>query len=343
VPVVNLFFFATLVIADDRGEERAAAMPGLGFGKATAAVIVGIGGFAAGAFCATGVLKYGWGLFFAVPVAMGVASEILVNAGDRSQRALRPAIVTVLGALGVCGCLFLALAIEGVVCLAMAAPLAVVLGILGAYFSHALRWPGAKRGADFAVLAVMALSAPLVASVERSWPPAAEIYRVDSFIDIDRAPEAVWPMVIGFPEIEAPAELMFRAGIAYPIRARIEGSGVGAIRYCEFSTGPFVEPITVWEPGKRLAFSVSQNPEPMRELSIFEIHPPHLKGFLVSRQGEFRLEALSGGKRTRLHGSTWYQHGLEPAGYWRWWSDAIIHRIHLRVLEHIKKRAELTN
>jgi len=52
---------------------------------------------------------------------------------------------------------------------------------------------------------------------------------------------------------------------------------------------------------------------------------------------------LSGGKRTRLHGSTWYQHGLEPAGYWRWWSDAIIHRIHLRVLEHIKKRAELTN
>ena len=29
-----------------------------------------------------------------------------------------------------------------------------------------------------------------------------------------------------------------------------------------------------------------------------------------------------------------------PAFYWRLWSDAIIHRIHLRVLNHIKELAE---
>ena len=38
-----------------------------------------------------------------------------------------------------------------------------------------------------------------------------------------------------------------RAGLAYPMRARIEGSGPGAVRYCEFSTGPFVEPIVTWD------------------------------------------------------------------------------------------------
>jgi hypothetical protein len=29
-----------------------------------------------------------------------------------------------------------------------------------------------------------------------------------------------------------------------------------------------------------------------------------------------------------------------PAGYWRLWSDAIIHRIHVRVLTHVKHLAE---
>lgn len=29
-----------------------------------------------------------------------------------------------------------------------------------------------------------------------------------------------------------------------------------------------------------------------------------------------------------------------PAEYWQLWSDAIIHRIHLRVLTHIKRLAE---
>jgi hypothetical protein len=31
---------------------------------------------------------------------------------------------------------------------------------------------------------------------------------------------------------------------------------------------------------------------------------------------------------------------LWPAGYWRLWSDELIHRIHMRVLKHIKAEAE---
>ncbi|HBI42403.1 MAG TPA: hypothetical protein DDY78_06020 [Planctomycetales bacterium] len=60
---------------------------------------------------------------------------------------------------------------------------------------------------------------------------------------------------------------------------------------------------------------------------------------MVSRRGEFRLTALDGG-RTRLEGATWYTNRMWPAFYWRLWSDAIIHRIHLRVLNHIKELAE---
>jgi len=46
------------------------------------------------------------------------------------------------------------------------------------------------------------------------------------------------------------------------------------------------------------------------------------------------------GGRTRLEGATWYQHTMWPAAYWHLWSDYIIHKIHLRVLEHIREAVE---
>jgi hypothetical protein len=67
--------------------------------------------------------------------------------------------------------------------------------------------------------------------------------------------------------------------------------------------------------------------------------PPHLDHYLQSRQGEFLLERLPDG-RTKLIGTTWYSNRMWPAAYWHLWSDYIIHRIHGRVLDHIKTLAE---
>lgn len=112
------------------------------------------------------------------------------------------------------------------------------------------------------------------------------------------------------------------------------------MRYCVFSTGAFVEPITRWEPGRRLSFHVSAQPRPLHEWSPYaDIAPPHLDGYFRSRRGEFRLTPLAGG-RTLLEGSTWYEMHLEPAGYWMLFGDALIGRIHRRVLEHIRVNAE---
>ena len=118
------------------------------------------------------------------------------------------------------------------------------------------------------------------------------------------------------------------------------GRGIGAERHCVFSTGAFVEPIEVWEAPHRLRFSVTSNPAPMEEWTPYShIEPPHLHGFLMSKGGQFLLTPLPNGG-TRLEGTTWYQHGLWPPAYWRLWSDAIIHRIHMRVLSHIRDAAE---
>jgi hypothetical protein len=88
-----------------------------------------------------------------------------------------------------------------------------------------------------------------------------------------------------------------------------------------------------------LAFDVVSSPPPLQELSPYEIHPPHLDGFLVSRRGQFRLIPLPGGG-TRLEGSTWYELRLLPQSYWALWADAFIHAIHHRVLTHIGRLAE---
>jgi hypothetical protein len=80
---------------------------------------------------------------------------------------------------------------------------------------------------------------------------------------------------------------------------------------------------------------------PLNELSPYkQIHAPHLHGYFISHGGQFLLTGLPGG-RTRLEGTTWYRHTMWPATYWGWWSDYVIHRIHMRVLNHIREQAEM--
>jgi len=78
----------------------------------------------------------------------------------------------------------------------------------------------------------------------------------------------------------------------------------------------------------------------LEEWSIYsKVTPPHVEGFFQSERGEFRL-IPEVGHRTRLIGTTWYRNNLWPAAYWELYSDPIIHRIHLRVLDHIKGLSE---
>ncbi len=176
-------------------------------------------------------------------------------------------------------------------------------------------------------------------AAEAANEPRAVLREVRTAVVITASPEQVWPYVIVFPPLAEPKDWLFRTGIAYPQRAEIHGFGAGAVRYCVFSTGTFVEPIEVWEPPELLRFRVTDQPPPMREWSPYDIYPAHLDQYLISHRGQFWLEALPDG-RTRLEGTTWYTHWMWPASYWNRWSDYIIHRVHLRVLEHIRILAE---
>jgi hypothetical protein len=281
----------------------------------------------------TAFRTYGFLLFLGAPFVMGFTVGYFLSIWSEEPESHAFAALSLAFLLG--GGLMVMVAFEGAVCLVMAAPLAIPLAVAGSTAGLALA--GEVRKGPL-TLGLMLL--PLGWGVEAAIPPTETLHEVRSAIEIDAAPEAVWPHVLAFPPLPEPTEWWFEIGLAYPREARIEGQGVGAIRYCVFSTGPFVEPITAWEPAKRLAFDVIEAPAPLRELSPWNhVHPPHLDGYLNSRRGEFRLVALPNG-RARLEGSTWYQLDMAPAPYWRWVTDNIIGRIHDRVLGHIKTETE---
>jgi hypothetical protein len=218
----------------------------------------------------------------------------------------------------------------------MAFPIAIVIGFMGGAVGRAIALHTSASPAP----ALLVLCAMPLGAVLESRAPAPVEHRVVTERVIAAAPDVVWHSVVSFSELPPPREWLFRTGVAYPVRARIHGSGVGAIRHCEFSTGAFVEPITAWDAPRRLAFDVTEEPVPMQEWSPYRhVYATHLMHYFRSRRGEFLLTALPGG-RTRLVGSTWYTLEVEPNAYWCLYADAIVHAIHGRVLDHVSSLAE---
>jgi hypothetical protein len=353
LPFVNLVCFLFLCLIPTRPRDPAvAALIGKreksGFGAwipqsrvgsaALAALMTGIVGGVIAYFAMDVLLGYGWGLFVALPFCVGFVSALVY--GYHRQNSLGSSIVVSLTSVLVLAGLLLALGWEGLMCIVMATPICSILALIGGVIAWTIQSRISARAHGAELLSVMLLLTPTVMGAERLVKPEPPVYAVRSSIEIEAPPEAVWKQVVAFTQIPEPQELLFRAGIAYPVRAEIIGQGVGAERRCVFSTGAFVEPIKVWDEPHLLKFSVTSNPPPMQEWTPYsKIEPPHLKGFLVSNGGQFLLTALPGG-RTRLEGTTWYRHSLWPAAYWRLWSDEIIHEIHMRVLRHIKTETE---
>lgn len=283
-----------------------------------------------------GIGRYGIALFVLTPIFIGVGSTILfgyqreITKGQAWSISLLTLSVFTLGLL-IC-------AIEGLICILMAAPIGLFLTWIGSLIGYALI--AKKPNAAPTVMIMLMALIPLVGFVEKDNHP--DLRNVVSSVEINADAETVWKNVVAFPRLKEPQEFIFKTGIAYPIDASIEGQGVGAIRHCNFTTGSFVEPISVWNEPRLLKFDVLQQPAPMKELSFWDINSPHLHDYFVSKCGQFKLTALPNG-HTLLEGTTWYYNNISPDFYWRIWSDYIIHKIHNRVLLHIKLNSERRN
>lgn len=304
----------------------------------SAMLAVGLGVALTMSMVATSVFvlgEYGWSLFVATPFVVGAVAGFMTNRDGRKGAWETIGVCLLTVALSATATMLFAL--EGVICLVLAVPPAVVAVSAGGLVGRAVALSRLDSRARSVGLLVLLL--PFLAGFE-TLHQDEPLFEVVSVVEIDASPEEVWPHVVNFTELDPPPEWVQSTGIAYPIRARLEGEGVGAVRHCEFSTGAFVEPITAWEPGVRLAFDVESQPVPMQEWSPYHaIHPPHLDGYLRSKRGEFRFIRLPDG-RTRLEGRTWYEVDMAPQFYWSVVVDSLIHRIHMAVLTHVKDEVE---
>lgn len=280
-----------------------------------------------------GIEEYGIALFVVIPVFTGFCATILY--GTKKGITLRESRKIAFLSLFLYFFCLLFFAIEGLICIIMALPFAMLLTWFGSLCGYMVVEKIPNQGPTSLILIVGLF--PVFGYIDQRTEP--ELTKVVTAIEINASAATVWKNVIEFPELQEPTEFIFKTGIAYPINATIQGKGENAVRYCNFTTGSFVEPITAWDEGKLLKFDVIDQPEPMKELSFWDIDAPHLHDYFVSKKGQFKLTRLPNGN-TLLEGTTWYYHDIKPAFYWQFWSEYIVHKIHYRVLEHIKKNSE---
>jgi hypothetical protein len=289
-------------------------------------------------YLATNIYRnYALGLFVWLPFVLGATSTMIFAFKNPIERKVlrNNAYYTLL--IFSAGLLFFAM--EGIICLIMAFPIGMIFAYFGFSVGHLISKNKLNTKTP-TIISLLSISVPFLMSFENANKTKDELRFVKSTIEINATPETVWNNVIAFPQLKEPTEFIFNAGIAYPKNATINGTGVGAVRYCNFTTGSFIEPITIWEKPRILQFSVMEQPEPMKEISFYDIHPTHLHGYWVSQKGQFKLTKLKNG-HTLLEGTTWYINKIKPDFYWTTWSDYIVHKIHIRVLEHIKLQSEI--
>lgn len=348
VPFLNVLFFIVLAAIPSR--QREDEVPRLGsrisrlipeseFGSAVLGILITtVLALLETLFSASGLGNYGWGLFVGIPFFLGLNSTLIY--GIHRPRSLGKCLLVATISVLLVGLALFAFAVEGIICLAMALPIGFVVALIGGFIGFVIQDRGHYSTDSLRVVSVGVLLIPGLILLEHALGGPPPLYEVKTSVVIKSDPQTVWTHVVTFSQLPPPTEAMFKTGLAYPIRAEMCGEGVGAVRHCVFSTGAFVEPITVWDEPRLLAFDVTEQPPSMEEFSIYNnVRPPHLENYFVARRGQFELKPLPDGT-TLLEGTTWYQNYYWPAPYWRLWSDYIVDGIHNRVLLHIKSLAD---
>lgn len=304
----------------------AAAAQGFIASIALTLLFVGLGALAFG--------SYGFAMFIASPFIIGAVTGYIANR-KRDLGAERTMLVVLMGtAIG--GAALLAVALEGIVCIALAAPLGFGVAVIGGLLGRAIAvGTGSSPRQTMGAVALV----PLI-FVSESLMPTTTRFETHQAIEINASPAVVWQSIIRMDMRDEPVALPYRLGLAYPLGGDVVGEGVGALRRGEFSTGTAVERVTEWIPDRKLAFVVEEDVPALRELSPYEhVHAPHVRGYFLTNLTSFELVPLPG-NRTQLVERTSHELKLEPILYWMPLARLVIDLNNDRVLRHIRRRAE---
>lgn len=276
---------------------------------------------------------YGWGLFVLTPLVVGFTTGYLVNRRALQSVKATNGLVLLSAALGCFGLILFAL--EGLICLLLAAPLGALLAIAGGVLGRKAASIGRAPTSPLYCIALL----PLMFAADAISPPSATILTEESIV-IDASADHVWQALTNDDPIREPPTIVGRLGLAYPERAHLSGKRLGATRIGYFSTGQAREKVTDWQEGRLLGFVVLSQPPAMAEMSPYRhVYAPHVSGYFETGETRFELEPLSAG-RTRLTILAAHRLRIDPVIYWepiaRWAAQSNTRR----VLRDFKAKAE---
>ena len=337
-PTVQIPVILYLMIAPPR--EAGAAAPVFPrddrhYAPAAIGVVAGIGLTLAAVAISTLVFGvYGYGLFVVSPFVIGATTGYFANrkADIGAGRTMRLVIAATL--LG--GVALVLVALEGLICIVLASPLAGGIALVGGMLGRGIALTG-KRSASQIVPGFALL--PVVFALEHLFAVPTH-FDTQQAITVNARPEVVWNAILHMDAIDEPLALPFRFGVAYPIRGDVLGEGVGAVRHGEFSTGVAVERVTEWEANRKLAFVVETDIPAMREMSPYEhVHAPHVVGYFTTSLTSFEL-VRHGDAGVEVVLRTSHEIRLDPILYWMPMARWMVVANNARVLAHIRNQAE---
>ncbi len=232
--------------------------------------------------------------------------------------------------------------LEGLICVLMFAPLALVLsslgGVLGGLAARLIR---SHRAKNLTMACVMAL--PLVtAPWEQQVFYRLDLREVENVIDIQAPADVVWRNIERVPAIrsdELPNSWSHRIGFPDPVEATLSHERVGGVRNASFAGGlHFLETVDVWEPEHRLAFTIAAQTDAIPATTLDE-HVRVGGPYFDVLRGEYRLEAMANGV-TRLHLSSRHRISTDFNWYAHLWTDALMADLQKRILHVIRQRCE---
>jgi hypothetical protein len=231
---------------------------------------------------------------------------------------------------------------EGFICVIMFAPIALICGSFGGLIAGLLvRLPRTMAMKNMCLAGVALL--PLIT---HPWLhhllTRRDLRKVENVRVIHSSPEIVWRNIERVPPIatkELPFSWAHRIGFPSPIEATLSHAGIGGVRHATFEGGVlFIENIDVWEPERRLAFSIHAQTDQIPPTTLDD--HVHIGGpFFDVLRGEYVIEPLPDGS-VRLHLSSQHRVSTDFNWYAHFWTDGVMADVQETILTVIQKRCE---
>ncbi|HEY0365936.1 MAG TPA: DUF805 domain-containing protein, partial [Pyrinomonadaceae bacterium] len=200
VPFLNVIFFIILSVipsresVDDEKPKLASRIgrliPRGSFGSAVFGIVLtAILAVFEILLSTNGLGQYGWGLFVGIPFFLGLNSTMIYS--FHQPRSFFKCLLVAILSVALVGIALLAFAIEGIVCLVMALPLAIPIALFGGLIGYVLQKRLTFSTSTLRVVSVVFLLMPGLMLLEYGFGGTPPLYELKTSIVIKSDPEIV--------------------------------------------------------------------------------------------------------------------------------------------------------